>query len=42
MKIAIWFIAAIAAWYVGGMNLAISISKTVYHEDIRTVGSGKG
>lgn len=40
MRIAIWFIAAVLSWYVGGMNLAITLSKAVYHEDIRHQGSG--
>ena len=40
MRIAIWFIAAVAAWLVGGMNLAITLSKAVYHQDIRNAGSG--
>ena len=40
MRIAVWFITAVLAWYIGGMNLAITISKAVYHEDIRKHGSG--
>ncbi len=40
MRIAIWLIAAIVCYYVGGMNLAISLSRTLYHEDIRERGSG--
>ena len=40
MKIAIWLIAAALGWYVGGMNLAITISNSVYHDDIRNHGSG--
>ncbi len=40
MNIAIWFIAAIAAWLFGGINISIVLSKLVYHEDIRTKGSG--
>ena len=40
MKIAIWFIAAICSYFIGSVNLAIVLSKAVYHQDIRTVGSG--
>ena len=40
MKIAIWIIAAVVGWLVGGVNLAITLSKAIYHEDIRRVGSG--
>ncbi len=40
MNIAVWFIAAVAGWVMGGINLAITLSKAVYHEDIRNVGSG--
>ena len=40
MRIVIWLIAAFVSYYVGGMNLAISISRAVYHEDIRERGSG--
>lgn len=40
MKIIIWIIAAVAAWYVGGVNLSITLSKAIYHEDIREKGSG--
>lgn len=39
MRIAIWLIAAVCAWLIGGVNLAITLSRAVYHEDIRTVGS---
>ena len=39
MQIAIWFIAALLGWLLGGVNLAITLSKAIYHEDIRTVGS---
>jgi glycerol-3-phosphate acyltransferase PlsY len=40
MRIAIWIISALCGWFVGGMNLAITLSKAIYHEDIRKVGSG--
>lgn len=40
MKIAIWFIAAIASYLVGAINLSIVLSKAVYHKDIRQLGSG--
>lgn len=40
MRIAVWIISAILAWCIGGFNLAIIISRSVYHEDIRDVGSG--
>ncbi len=39
MQIAVWIIAAVLGWYVGGINLAVTLSKAIYHEDIRTVGS---
>lgn len=40
MRIAIWLIAAVVSWYVGGVNLSITLSKAIYHEDIREKGSG--
>lgn len=40
MQIAIWFIAGIISYFLCGFNLAIVLSKAIYHEDIRTVGSG--
>ena len=40
MKIAVWFITALFAYFFTGINLAILLSKAVYHEDIRTKGSG--
>lgn len=40
MRVAIWIIAAVCGWLVGGINPAITLSKAIYHEDIRTVGSG--
>lgn len=39
MRIAIWFAAALLGWLLGGVNLAITLSKAIYHEDIRTRGS---
>ena len=40
MKIAVWIVSALAGWFIGGLNLAITLSKAVYHEDIRSIGSG--
>lgn len=40
MNIAVWFIAAVFSWVIGGFNPAITLSKAIYHEDIRNVGSG--
>lgn len=40
MKVAIWFIAAICSYFIAGFNLAILLSKAIYHQDIREVGSG--
>lgn len=40
MEIAVWFISAAAGWFIGGLNLAITLSKAVYHQDIRNAGSG--
>jgi glycerol-3-phosphate acyltransferase PlsY len=39
MRIAIWFIAAICSYLIAGFNLAILLSKAIYHQDIREVGS---
>ncbi len=39
MRIAIWFIAAICFYLIAGFNLAILLSKAIYHQDIREVGS---
>lgn len=39
MKIAIWFIAAICSYLIAGFNLSILLSKAIYHQDIRDVGS---
>lgn len=40
MTIAIYFIAAITAYLVSGLNPAIILSTTIYHKDIRNEGSG--
>lgn len=40
MRVLLYILAAIAAYLVGGLNPSIIISKTVYHKDIRTCGSG--
>lgn len=40
MRIAIWFIAAVLGYLAGGLNPAILFSKAIYHEDIRSRGSG--
>lgn len=39
MKIAIFFIAAVCAYLVSGVNPAIVLSKLIYHQDIRELGS---
>ena len=39
MNIAIWFIAAVCSYFIAGFNLAILLSKAIYHQDIREVGS---
>ena len=39
MQIAIWFLAAISAYLVSGVNPAILLSRMIYKQDIRTVGS---
>ena len=39
MRVAIWFIAAICSYLIAGFNLAILLSKAIYHQDIREVGS---
>lgn len=36
----LYAISAVVAYLVGGVNPAIVLSKLVYHEDIRTLGSG--
>ena len=35
MRIAIWFIAAAVCYLAGSFNPAITLSKLIYHEDIR-------
>ena len=39
MKIAIFFIAAVCAYLLSGVNPAIVLSKLIYHQDIRELGS---
>lgn len=39
MQIAVWFITAVFSYCFTGINLAIILSRLVYHKDIRTVGS---
>ena len=39
MQIAIWFIAAVTAYLVSGVNPAILLSRVIYKQDVRTVGS---
>ena len=39
MRIAIWFIAAVCSYLLAGFNLAILLSKAIYHQDIREAGS---
>ncbi len=39
MRTAIWFIAAVCAYFISGINLSIILSKLIYHEDIREKGS---
>lgn len=40
MKLLLWFSAAVAAYLVSSWNPAITLSKLIYHKDIRTCGSG--
>lgn len=40
MKLMLWFSAAVAAYIVSSWNPAITLSKAIYHKDIRTCGSG--
>ena len=40
MRVAVWFLSAIVAYFLGALNPAILLSKAVYHKDIRTCGSG--
>ncbi len=39
MHILIWFLAAACGYLVGGVNLAIVLSRLIYHQDIREAGS---
>lgn len=39
MKIAIFFIAAVSAYLLSGVNPAIVLSNLIYHQDIRNLGS---
>ena len=39
MRIAIFFIAALCAYLLSGVNPAIVLSKLIYHQDIRELGS---
>lgn len=40
MKLLLWLAAAIVAYIVSSWNPAITLSKAIYHKDIRTCGSG--
>lgn len=40
MYIAIYFIVAILAYFIAGLNFSIIFSKAIYHRDIRNEGSG--
>lgn len=40
MKLLLWLAAAITAYVVASWNPAITLSKAIYHKDIRTCGSG--
>lgn len=40
MKIFLYILAAICGYIIAGMNPAITISKAIYHKDIRECGSG--
>ena len=40
MTVFLFILAAICGYIIAGMNPAISISKTIYHKDIRECGSG--
>ena len=40
MKLLLWLAAAIVAYIVSSGNPAITLSKAIYHKDIRTCGSG--
>lgn len=40
MKDLVWILAAVVGYLVAGINPAIVFSKLIYHQDIRTLGSG--
>ena len=40
MKIIVWILAAVCGYLVGCANLAIPLSRVIYHQDIRQLGSG--
>lgn len=40
MKLLLWLAAAVVAYIVSSWNPAITLSKAIYHKDIRTCGSG--
>jgi len=40
MNILLFFVAAVVPYFVAGLNPAIILSKAVYHQDIRQLGSG--
>ena len=40
MKLLLWLAAAVSAYMVSSWNPAITLSKLIYHKDIRTCGSG--
>ena len=40
MKVLVWLLAAVVGYLVAGINPAIVFSKLIYHQDIRTLGSG--
>ncbi len=40
MKVLVWILAAVVGYLVAGINPAIVFSKLIYHQDIRTLGSG--
>lgn len=40
MKVLIWILAALVGYFTAGVNPAIVLSKLIYHQDIRELGSG--
>lgn len=40
MRLLLWLAAAVTAYVVASWNPAITLSKAIYHKDIRTCGSG--